>query len=88
MARGWESKAVEDQINAAEAKEEQRAKESLSKARKSRRRRIEGLQQERTRLLRQIEEAHNGRYIALLQRALAHVEAELAAGDNQDIVSK
>jgi hypothetical protein len=53
MARGWESKAVEDQIAAAEARKELREKETLSDSQIERRRRKKGLLVERERLERE-----------------------------------
>lgn len=78
MARGWESKAIEDQISAAEAREEARAKRALTESEIERRNRIEGLRLERARINREMLEGHKRRYLVLLERALAHVEAELA----------
>jgi hypothetical protein len=87
MARGWESKAVEDQINAAEAKSMSGAKRSLTLEQLEQRRRIEALEQERSRLIREMEEAHKRRYLVLLERALEHVESELARLNDQHDVS-
>src|ERR1044071_329825 len=78
MARGWESKAIEDQISAAEAKQEARAKSAMTEREIEREKRRRGLLLERTRLVRQMQEARDDRYVALLQRALQHVDAELA----------
>ena len=78
MARGWESKAIEDQISAAEAKEEARAKQALTESEIEHRKRKESLLLERARITREMQEGHKRRYLVLLERALAHVEAELA----------
>ena len=51
MARGWESKAIEDQISAAEAKQEGRAKVSLTPQEIERQKRQQGLLLERQRIL-------------------------------------
>jgi hypothetical protein len=87
MARGWESKAVEDQISAAEAREEARAKQALTESEIQRRKRKEGLLLERARITREMQEGHKRRYLVLLERALAHVEAELARLERDDCVS-
>jgi hypothetical protein len=87
MARGWESKAIEDQISAAEAKEEARAKQALTESEIKRRKRKESLLLERARITREMQEGHKRRYLVLLERALAHVEAELARFEQDDSAS-
>ena len=81
MARGWESKSVEDQIGAAEANREANARQVLTASEIERRRRKEGLLLDRVRILRQLAEARNERYRALLHLTLEHLEAELAKFD-------
>ena len=78
MARGWESKSIEDQINAVEAKEDARAKEAVSASDIERRKRKESLLFERARLEREIHAATKRRHLVMLERALTHIEAELA----------
>jgi hypothetical protein len=78
MARGWESKSIEDQINAVEAKEDARVKEAVSASDMERRKRKESLLLERTRLEREIRTASKRRHLVMLERALTHIEAELA----------
>ena len=78
VARGWESKSVEEQISAAEAKQA-RAQRALTAEEIERRRRIASLELERARIKRQIEAARQQPYREMLERALAHLEAELAA---------
>ena len=87
MARGWESKAIEDQISAAEAKEEARAKQALTESEIERRRQKESLLLERARITREMQEGHKRRYLVLLERALAHVEAELARFEQDNSAS-
>jgi len=84
MARGWESKGIEDQIAAAEAKKELRDREALTAAEMERRRRREGLLVERKRIEREMLLGHKRRYLVLLERALKHVESELAKLDQAD----
>jgi hypothetical protein len=79
MARGWESKAIEDQISAAEARQERRANASQTPQEIERQRRKQGLLLERTRLVRQMQGAQHERYVALLASALHHIDQELAA---------
>lgn len=78
MARGWESKAVEDQISAAEARQQAREKQHLTDLEIQRRKRKEALLIERARILRELEQGHKRRYLVLLERSLNHVEAELS----------
>jgi hypothetical protein len=84
MARGWESKSIEDQISAAEAREEARAKEKLTALEMARRKRKEGLLMERAKIEREMQAGHKRGYLALLERSLAHVESELAKLDQND----
>jgi hypothetical protein len=84
MARGWESKAVEDQIEDAESRRAARAKDESSGEESERERRRRGLLLERTRLLREMERGHKRRYLGLLERGLAHVESELARLDKHE----
>lgn len=84
VARGWESKAIEDQINAAQAKEEARAKKELTSLESERRRAIEGLRLEQTRLVREMKKATKRRHLVLLERALKHVESELTKLEQPD----
>ena len=84
MARGWESKGIEDQIAAAEARKELREREALTAAEIERRKRKEGLLVERARLEREMLHAHKRRYLVLLERALKHVEAELTKLEQAD----
>jgi hypothetical protein len=77
MARGWESKNIEDQISAAEAKQEARSKTGLTLEAIEQQRLQESLLLERTRILREIQGAHNKRYLAILQNSLHHIETEL-----------
>ncbi len=81
MARGWESKSIEEQIGAAESKKESRTKQALTPSEIERRRRRDGLLQERSRIVRLLEGTHNERYRALLERTREHVESELAKFD-------
>ncbi|HEY7913954.1 MAG TPA: hypothetical protein VIG62_18730 [Blastocatellia bacterium] len=78
MARGWESKSVEEQISAAEAKEHARSRQEFTVEEIERKKKKEGLLMERARLLREMRKSHKRRYLVLLERALTHVESELA----------
>lgn len=78
MARGWDSKSVEEQIDATRAEKEARAKPSLTDLERERKKRKEGLLLTRTRIIKDLESARNERYRTLLERNLAHVDSELA----------
>lgn len=76
MARGWESKSVEDQIAAA-ADRKASSKPVLSGEALERQSRQAGLLLSRTRIVRDIENAKDDRHRAVLQRALDYIEAQI-----------
>ena len=77
MARGWESKSVEDQIGAAEANRDAQSPPKLSDQERERETRKESLRLSRSRTLSQLKAARNERYRAQLQRTLEHLDAQL-----------
>jgi hypothetical protein len=79
MARGWESKSVEAQIETAEGGAGDQIKGRLSPAQADRLRKKEGLLLSRSRVLRDLETARNPRYRDILREALRHLERELEA---------
>ena len=76
MARGWESKSVESQIDAASAKLDRG--EALTVEQRESRRKREGLELSRRGVLREIETTRSGVRRASLEQALAFLEEELA----------
>ena len=76
MARGWESKSVEEQQAAAAALHE--LKKPLTTAEKIIRQQLEALQLSRKRILQQLEAAHNPRHRQVLENALADLDSRLA----------
>jgi hypothetical protein len=78
MARGWESKAVEEQLAASEAAREAKTRPAMSAREVERRTRQNSLQLSRSRILKELEAARNQGYRALLERTLAHLDGELA----------
>src|SRR6185436_7748531 len=77
MARGWESKSVEDQISEKqEAKTLTGKKLTVEEKHKSEHR--SGLLLARANTLTSLDSATDPRYRALLERRLAHLDAELA----------
>ncbi len=83
MARGWESKAVEDQINEADerARLEESSRAELSPKERERLKRLESLKLSRARTLDQLERATNRAYREMLQRTLRALEAEIETLD-------
>jgi hypothetical protein len=84
MARGWESKSVEDQIGAAEAERERRAKPHLSPEQRAREDQKQSLLLSRAQILSRLRAATSPRYRAQLQSALNHVEAQLKEREPND----
>lgn len=79
MARGWESKSVEDQIAASEGTHDQAAQPEITAAQRERANRRETVRLNRARTLQSLQTACDRRYRALLEETLAHLNAELAA---------
>ena len=80
MARGWDSKSVEDQIDAAEgakAEREARAKPQASLQEREQSERRQSLRLSRSQILSRLKTAQNARYRAQLELALEHLEAQL-----------
>jgi len=78
MARGWESKSVEDQIDMAEARSAIGRAKVLSEEAIEALRKKESILMSRTRVVRDIESAQNPRYRAVLTKALADLDAQLS----------
>jgi hypothetical protein len=80
MARGWESKSVEDQMGAAEAaqaEKDARAKPYLSPQQREQNERRQSLLLSRSQILSRLKVVRNARYRAQLEAALKHVNAQL-----------
>jgi len=77
MARGWESKSVESQIEAAETQVRPSFDECIPAADLEVLRKKESLNLSRTRVLRELETSQNPRYRNLMEKALADLNAEL-----------
>jgi hypothetical protein len=86
MARGWESKAVEAQMEEAEkqAPDQPRAFELTPEAR-ARRDRLETLLLSRTRTVSQLESATRPAHRELLQRTLRALEAEIESLNRENL---
>ena len=85
MARGWESKAVEDQIEqATERALRQQSLENLSPEERARRERLESLRLSRAHTLTQLERATRPAHRQMLQRTLRALEAEIEQQKSED----
>ena len=78
MARGWESKSVESQIESAESRNSGKRESHRSPAEIEKLREWEGLVLSRTRVLHQMETCQNPRYRVILDKALAELDMKLA----------
>jgi hypothetical protein len=79
MARGWESKAVESQIESAATRREQARASQVRADEISLQRERESLELSRTRVLQDLAKAANPRYKELLERSLMFLDEKLAA---------
>ena len=78
MARGWESKSVEEQQSLAQHQTvSQEEKDALKRLDAEKMRKIQALNLNRARIREQIERSTNDRYKELLGRELEHLEQEL-----------
>jgi len=76
MARGWESKSVEEQQTAASAQTE--SKQRLTPQQAARRQQEEALDLSRRRILQQLKSVQNPRHRQMLESALSELDARLA----------
>jgi hypothetical protein len=81
MARGWESKAVEGQIELSDNEQPEQRRRELTPAQMENHRKKQILLLSRTQVVRQIETSRNERYTEQLNRALADIDAQLAQLD-------
>ena len=78
MARGWESKSVEAQIDMAEDRSAVARAKVLSDVSLDLLRKKENILMSRTRVVRDLENAQNPRYRAVLGKALKDLDAQLS----------
>jgi hypothetical protein len=78
MARGWESKSVEAQIDMAEENRSAVRKLAPSPEKLDLIRKKETVLLSRTRIVRELESAQNPRYKAMLNKALADLDVQLS----------
>jgi hypothetical protein len=79
MARGWESKSVEAQIEESNIPPSSNESQIFSPAELQARLKKSDLLLSRKRVLQQLENGGNERYCELLRRTLASLEAQIAA---------
>jgi len=78
MARGWESKAVESQVQEFESKENRAHKRQLTQTQVEIRRQKEILLLSRARVEKQLQSIQDARYREQLSRALADLDVQLS----------
>jgi len=79
MARGWESKSIESQIETAEDRKALKKAAILSEEQLRVERERDSLELSRTRVLHDLETATHARYRQQLQSSLKHLEERLTA---------
>jgi len=77
MARGWESKSVEDQMGAAEADRDAQIKPQLSAQERDKQNRKESLQLSRAQIIGRLKGVTNARYRAQLEKTLQDLDEQL-----------
>jgi len=81
MAKGWESKSVESQVEDSQAQDSGKRGVQLTPAQIDTRRRREVLFLSRSRVQKDLQLCQDQRYRDLLTRALSDIEAQLSALD-------
>jgi hypothetical protein len=79
MARGWESKSVEAQIEESDSEFPNNPEQRVSAEERQTIFRKKDLMLSRKRIVQQLESSPNERYSELLNRTLASLDAEIAA---------
>ena len=77
MARGWESKAVADQIEEGESRRQQSSKTEPTREQRVLKERLDSLQLSRSRLLQQLEHARHPAHRNILLNGLKALEREI-----------
>jgi hypothetical protein len=77
VARGWESKSIEDQINERAAESKNTNKNRLSPHELEQKTKREGILLARSHTAALLESTRDERYRALLKRTLDHLDSEL-----------
>lgn len=77
MARGWESKSIEIQIEESDNDASFGLQADLSAPEIEKRRKLEDLQLQRSRILQEMASGRNPRYRAMLEDKLAHLDHKI-----------
>jgi uncharacterized membrane protein YcaP (DUF421 family) len=77
MARGWESKAIADQIEEEESRQQQASKVETTREQRVLKERLDSLKLSRSRLLQQLERATHSAHRNVLLNGLKAVEKEI-----------
>ena len=83
MARGWESKSVEEQIEASSQGPTQKSAGAAADPAKARQ--LANLQLARTQVQRSLDACSNPTYRQQLEKALAELDAQIAAAHERDL---
>ena len=79
MARGWESKSVEAQMEESKSLQAEPRKGTATPEEQEKRRKQAELRLSRSRVAEQLEASTNERYSEMLRRALADLDEQIAA---------
>ncbi|MBO0863423.1 MAG: hypothetical protein J2P21_33995 [Chloracidobacterium sp.] len=82
MARGWESKSIEDQIEEARRSQGDSEGQVQSTEERARELKIESLKLERSRLLEQLTRARSEAYQRMIRQSLKAIEEEITSALN------
>ena len=77
MARGWESKAIADQIEEEESRQQPSSKTAATREERVLKERLDSLQLSRSRLLQQLERATHPAHRNVLLNGLKAIEKEI-----------
>lgn len=77
MARGWESKAVADQIEEGESRQRQSSKTETTREQRALKERLDSLRLSRSRLLQQLEHARHPAHRNVLLNGLKALDREI-----------
>lgn len=78
MARGWESKDVESQVDLLEAKQEKSNSKAKSLEQQQREQERRGLELSRTRIMNDLNSATHPQHRKSLEAALAHLDKKIS----------
>jgi len=78
MAKGWESKAVEEQIQESQTAEQENPRKQFTPEQMEAHRRKEVLLLSRAHVEKDLNASQNPRYREQLSKALSHIDAELS----------